>query len=93
MVHVIWVWRFLRNISGAYIQEVIYVNYVESFILKMQRCYPFILEAIYIILALPVVSKSDIFTTIQWIRNVTYLDVIHIKHIFKNGAIFLLRCN
>ena len=58
----------------------------------MQRSYPVILETISVILALPVVNKSDIFNTIQWIRNVTYLDAFHIKYIFENGANFL-RCN
>ena len=34
MVHVILVWKSFRDISGAHIQDVIYVNYIESFILK-----------------------------------------------------------
>ena len=59
----------------------------------MQHCYPFILEAISIILALTLVNKSDILNTIQRIRNATYLDVFQVKYIFENGAIFILRCN
>ena len=39
------------------------------------------------------VKKSDIFNIIQWIRNLTYLAVIHIKYIFENGAIFILLYN
>ena len=54
----------------------------------MQRYYPFILETIYIILALPVINKSFIFTTIQLIRNVSYLDVIHIRYVFNTDDIF-----
>ena len=59
----------------------------------MQCYFPFILETISIVLALTVVNKYDIFNTIQWIRNVTYLDVFQVKNIFENGAIFILRCN
>ena len=59
----------------------------------MQCYFPFILETISIVLALTVVNKSDIFNTIKWIRNVAYPDVFQIKHIFENGAIFILRCN
>ena len=54
----------------------------------MQRYYPFILETIYIILALPVINKSFIFTTIQLIRNASYLDVIHIRYIFNTDTLF-----
>ena len=35
-------------------------------------------------------KNHSFLTTVEWIRNVMHMNVIYVKHIVKNGAIYRL---